>query len=161
MQSQAILSIISNQCQRRHGERGITRAKYPSVYGKFTLDTDRKPTAIPSPGGWTSAQLNALPGQEVSLCGAFGPLYNSTLTMDQAGNLYGTSACAGQYNWGSVFKLTFSSGAWQYTSLHDFSNGPDGAYPQSNVVIDSNGNLFGTATFGGINGAGVIWVLTP
>jgi len=45
--------------------------------------------------------------------------------------------------------------------LHDFSNGPDGAYPQSNVVIDSNGNLFGTATFGGINGAGVIWVLTP
>lgn len=115
----------------------------------------------PSSGGWTYAQLYALPGQEVSLCGAFGPLYNATLTVDQAGNLYGTSACAGQYNWGSVFKLTFSNGAWQYTSLHDFSNFADGGYPQSNVVIDSNGNLFGTAAFGGSSGAGVIWEITP
>ena len=48
---------------------------------------------------------------------------------------------------GTVFKL--SNG--KETVLHSFS-GPDGIYPQSSVVLDSAGNLYGTATNGGLGG---------
>ena len=81
--------------------------------------------------------------------------------MDQAGNLYGTTACDGANGFGSVFKLTFSNGAWTYTSLHDFTDGSDGGFPYSNVVFDANGNLYGTASGGGEYAAGVVFEITP
>ncbi len=50
---------------------------------------------------------------------------------------------------GNVFKLTNTQNGWQYTSLYDFTDGSDGAYPVSNVTFDPNGNLYGTASAGG------------
>jgi uncharacterized repeat protein (TIGR03803 family) len=82
--------------------------------------------------------------------------------MDGAGNLYGTTVCDGANNAGSVFKLTASGNSWTYRSLHDFTGGSDGDLPYSNVVFDSNGNLYGTASQGGANnGRGVVWEITP
>jgi len=92
------------------------------------------------------------------------------LTMDAAGNLYGTTYAGGNYFYGSVFKLTPSSGGWTYTSLHDFCKGglpcSDGAHPISGIVIDANGNLYGTTSRGGSNGCfgygcGVVFEITP
>lgn len=87
------------------------------------------------------------------------------LAMDSAGNLYGTASANGAYGMGSVFKLTPSHGGWTYTSLHDFCpSSPsctDGAQPVSNVVFDANGNLYGTASAGGVYGYGVVWEITP
>ena len=60
-----------------------------------------------------------------------------------------------------MFKLTSSHGSWTYTSLHDFTNGSDGGFPYSSLVIDSHGNLFGTASTGGPYGAGVVFEITP
>ena len=42
--------------------------------------------------------------------------------------------------------------------LHSF-NDSDGAYPQSGLVVDSSGNLYG-ATFGGASG-GTVFELSP
>jgi uncharacterized repeat protein (TIGR03803 family) len=87
--------------------------------------------------------------------------------MDAAGNLYGTTTNGdGAYGYGSVFKLTPSSGGWTYTSLHDFTGGSDGGFPASNVVFDRNGNLYGTASSGGLSGCGplgcgLVWEITP
>jgi uncharacterized repeat protein (TIGR03803 family) len=106
----------------------------------------------PSMGSWV---FNVVWG----LTGRIGPLAN--LSMDGAGNLYGTTYQDGDYIAGSVFELTPSQGGWTYSSLHDFMGGNDGALPVSNVVFDSSGNLFGTAGYGGINGYGVIWEITP
>ena len=83
-----------------------------------------------------------------------GPL--AALTMDAAGNLYGTTLYNGAYAHGTVFKLTPSNGGWTYTDLHDFTGGDDGEYPYSNVILDASGNLYGTAQ-GGTTGAGLIW----
>ena len=47
---------------------------------------------------------------------------------------------------GNVFKLTNTQNGWEYTSLYDFTGGADGAYPVSNVTIDTDGNLYGTAS---------------
>src|SRR5208282_218554 len=76
-------------------------------------------------------------------------------------NLYGTTVCDGANNAGSVFKLTPSGNSWTYTSLHDFTGGSDGGKPYCNVVLDANGNLYGTASVGGTQGVGVVWEITP
>ena len=93
-----------------------------------------------------------------------------SLSMDSAGNLYGTTWGGGAYSWGTVFKLSPSGSGWTYTDLYDFTGGSDGAHPVSNVVIDAQGNLYGTTSYGGSgpctsmyygNGCGVVWEITP
>ena len=110
----------------------------------------------PSDGGWT---YNTLHTFDQSYGG--GPAAN--LVMDAAGNIYGTvRGVAGTGNlYGNVFELTPSSGGWIYTDLHDFTGGSDGANPYSSIVLDSNGNLYGTASAGGTNGYGTVWEITP
>lgn len=110
----------------------------------------------PSNGQWTFSVLYGF------AAGNGGPV--APLTIDKAGNLYGTTWGDGAYGKGSIFKLTPGAGGWTYTSLHDFTgtNG-DGAYPASNVIFDANGNLYGTAGRGG-NGqcqCGLVWEITP
>lgn len=83
------------------------------------------------------------------------------LTMDADGNLYGTSYADGEYGYGNVFKLTRSGGGWNYTSLHDFTGGTDGANPICQLVFDSSGNLYGTTTNGGSDHKGVVFEITP
>ncbi len=85
----------------------------------------------------------------------------SPITIDAAGNIYGTTYAGGSRDDGSVFKLTYSNGAWTHNVLHSF-NGLDGALPLSSVAFDASGNLYGTATSGGgTGGDGTLWQLTP
>jgi uncharacterized repeat protein (TIGR03803 family) len=66
------------------------------------------------------------------------------LTLDAAGNLYGATVNGGSSNDGVVFKLTArSSGGWAYSVLHVF-NGNPAVEPYADVVLDHEGNLFGT-----------------
>lgn len=109
----------------------------------------------PSSGGWTFTLLYGFTGGPQ--CGPF-----ASLAMDAAGNLYGTTYCDGVNGSGNVFKLTHSGGSWTYTDLYDFTGGNDGANPTSNVIYDSSGNLYGTASNGGGPGhSGVVWMITP
>jgi uncharacterized repeat protein (TIGR03803 family) len=110
----------------------------------------------PSGSSWTFTTLYSFTGSSERQCGPRAPL-----TMDSSGNLYGTTWCDGTDNAGSVFKLTHSGSSWTYTSLHDFTGGSDGSIPFSNVVFDSSGNLYGTASSGGSDAYGVVWEITP
>lgn len=85
----------------------------------------------------------------------------SNLTMDAAGNLYGTAIVDGAYWNGSVFKLAPSDSGWTYTDLHDFTGGSDGGLPVGGVALDATGNLYGTTSAGGTTGLGVVWEITP
>lgn len=96
----------------------------------------------------------------------FGPAHgqgggpDSKLVMDRAGNLYGTQFGGGANGDGIIFKLTPGNDGWTFTDLHDFDSS-DGYHPAGNLVLDSNGNLYGTTYGGGAYGDGVIWELTP
>jgi uncharacterized repeat protein (TIGR03803 family) len=86
----------------------------------------------------------------------------ANLIEDAKGNLYGTtfeggnSGCEG-YGCGTVFKIA-ANGA--ETVLYAFGDYPDGFAPESDLVMDNNGNLFGTAG-GGEYQAGVVFEVTP
>jgi uncharacterized repeat protein (TIGR03803 family) len=90
-----------------------------------------------------------------------------SLAFDSSGSLYGTASGGGALGRGAIFKLTPSNGIWTYTSLHDFTGSADGADPVGNVIFDANGNLYGTASLGGLTdlcggaGCGVVWQITP
>lgn len=110
----------------------------------------------PGNSGWTFNQLYSLPTCDPPACGP-----RAGLVMDGSGNLYGTTYAGGANRLGSVFKLSPSGSFWTYTSLHDFNGGSDGAYPLAPVMLDAQGNLYGTAADGGASGDGVVWEITP
>ena len=112
----------------------------------------------PSGDTWTFKLLYSFAA--AGNCGGPGPA--RPLTIDTAGNLYGTTVCDGAYGYGSVFKLTKSGDSWVYSSLYNFTGGPDGARPLSTVTIDTDGTLYGTASSGGSqNSNGVVWKIKP
>lgn len=80
------------------------------------------------------------------------------LILDAAGNLYGTASLNGPTGAGTVFELLPNgSGQWDYEELYNFcsvSGCPDGEIPQAGLIIDADGNLYGTTSQGGNFGCG-------
>jgi len=75
------------------------------------------------------------------------------VTVDAAGNLFGTARIGGDGNarvgFGTVFELTPAGDHWNVRTLHRFNGGSDGAFPFGGLVVDRNGDLYGTAPYGG------------
>jgi uncharacterized repeat protein (TIGR03803 family) len=98
-----------------------------------------------------------------------GYLPTAGLTRDKAGNLYGTTAAGGPQNGGTVFELSpGANGTWKEKILYSFTYGADGGSPFAGVVLDSQGNLYGTTEEGGIassncggGSCGVVYELSP
>ncbi|HEY6765952.1 MAG TPA: choice-of-anchor tandem repeat GloVer-containing protein [Candidatus Sulfotelmatobacter sp.] len=80
------------------------------------------------------------------------------LTGDAAGNLYGTTQSGGDFNQGTVFKIDSSGNE---IVVHSFKGYPsDGSGPVVGVVLDPDGNIYGTTFFGGTYGSGSIFKVT-
>jgi uncharacterized repeat protein (TIGR03803 family) len=77
----------------------------------------------------------------------------SSVILDPAGNLYGTTEFGGIANGyagdGVVYKL---DPAGQETVLYTFTGKADGANPYAGVIGDSEGNLYGTTQYGPLSG---------
>lgn len=78
--------------------------------------------------------------------GADGKYPNGPVARDSGGNIYGATSDGGAANLGVVYKVTPSG---QFTLLHSFTGGADGAIPESGVILGSDGNLYGSTTNGG------------
>jgi uncharacterized repeat protein (TIGR03803 family) len=87
-----------------------------------------------------------------------GKTQRAALSSNSSGDIYGTTKFGARC--GTVFKLTGSLLATLYT----FSCGNDGGKPDSGVVLDNNGNLFGTTGLygphGDANGGGVVYEIS-
>ncbi len=108
-------------------------------------------------GGWTEKIIYA-PAT------TFYPV--GTLLLDRAGNLYGTSTQSPNFGvTGTVFELSPASDGWSETIVYDFAGRPDGSEPESGLVRDQAGNLYGTTYWGGGGrclagqGCGTVFVL--
>jgi len=116
---------------------------------------------------WTFKLLYTFQG------GSDGDNPHGDLAFDSLGNLYGTTAwggtgCAGS-GCGTVFELERSGDQWIEKILYRFTGGSDGQAPLSSVTLDAQGNIYGTAAYGGDNncingfgtGCGVVFRLSP
>jgi uncharacterized repeat protein (TIGR03803 family) len=94
------------------------------------------------------------------------------LIFDKTGNLYGTTGSGGSSTsscfggCGTVYELSpGSNGEWTESVLYNFcsqSDCSDGNSPESSVVLDSAGDLFGTTTYGGnLLVDGTVFELSP
>ncbi len=113
-----------------------------------------------SDGTWTESLLYSF------TCGADGCNPHASLTLDSAGNLYGTTAGGAStncnYGCGTVFELTPNSdGSWTESTLHQFQSGTDGGAPWAGLIFDSAGNLYGTTNTGGRYRVGTVFQLKP
>jgi uncharacterized repeat protein (TIGR03803 family) len=66
---------------------------------------------------------------------------------------------------GVVFSLTSTGHGFVETVLYAFKGGADGAFPQTTLVADATGSLYGTTSSGGMGcgtqGCGIVFKLTP
>jgi uncharacterized repeat protein (TIGR03803 family) len=98
-------------------------------------------------GSWTEDILHNFAGGNGD-----GRLPEAGVTLDAAGNVYGTTSTGGPYERGMAFKLApLGGGVWTFTGLHVFGNNLDGASPEGEVVLDASGNVYGTTYDGGAN----------
>lgn len=87
------------------------------------------------------------------------------LIEDAEGNFFGATNQGGVNNTGLIYELSPDGhGAWQQRIIYQFSarNGAgensDGAFPQmQRLAMDRAGNLYGTATAGGLYGQGTVY----
>jgi uncharacterized repeat protein (TIGR03803 family) len=92
----------------------------------------------------------------------------SALIIDAGGNLYGTTPYGGAYgnvslfySGGTAFELERNGGVWAEKILHNFGNGTDGQFPESGLILDASGDLYGATSGGGTSGDGTAFMLKP
>ena len=103
-------------------------------------------------------------GNFTSLHSFSGPdgAYPATLMQASDGYFYGTTesggatACTGRYGpgCGTIFRMDSSGNV---TVLYAFTGKSDGSWPESALVQGTDGNLYGTAVYGGTYDDGVIF----
>ena len=86
------------------------------------------------------------------------------------GLFYGTTSTGGANGRGTIFRLASDGSGFQ--TLHTFGAttagatagllvNADGATPLAGLTAGPNGNLYGVASAGGVDGAGVVFAMTP
>lgn len=138
------------------GLSGVVRDGSGNFY--FTSNRDTQ-------GRWPNgAVLKLAPSGKVSLLYQFkgaqlgsGSGYNSSVILDSAGNLYGTTPFAGTA--GIVYEIEAGG---KVKRLYDFLPAYGGTTPRSGLTPDAAGNLYGTTVWGGgPANAGAVYKLSP
>ena len=124
---------------------GVTRGTAPKTPGTAFM---------PSPAG-TMTVLHVFSNVKGSKDAV---MPNGGLVMDSQGNLYGTSSGGGQ-GAGTVFEIAKSGAESVVYSFTDKNN--DGREPMAPIIIDSDGNLFGTTMVGGAADYGTVFEIAP
>ena len=136
---------------------GLRRDKDGNLYGT-TFAGGKNTCTYSNFGCGTIFKIDLIAGSEIILYN-FGASWvdgeypYSRLTGDGTGNLYGTTwegGIGGQVNGlGTVFELYAASTGYSMTTLYSFTDSLDGAFPVAGVVLDAEGNIYGTTKEGG------------
>jgi uncharacterized repeat protein (TIGR03803 family) len=126
-------------------EMQVNMTGRPEALNEFiytALNQNAVTTAITLPTLATLVSFNSTDGSNLQ----------SGVVADAAGNLFGTTLQGGANGYGTVFEIakTASGYASTPTTLVSF-NSTDGANPQTELIVDASGNLFGTTGYGGTN----------
>ncbi len=110
-------------------------------------------------GKWTETFLHTFKG------GKDGYAPSAGIVFDAVGNIYGTTEFGGRSDSGTVYELVAQVGKGSYKEkiLWSFFYCYGGCTPMSSLILDSAGNLYGTAMGpeGWPNPEGVVFEVTP
>ena len=111
----------------------------------------------PRPNGdWALRVIHTFTGGSDGSSGSAGKL------LLRGGRIYGAATTGGANGSGAVFELTPTrTGEWDFKTLYSFQGAPDGVFPYGALLFDANGNLYGTTYYGGVNGLGAVYQLSP
>ena len=134
-------------------------------YGSPVLADDGNFYGLTRFGGGGSAYgsiLRITPAGVVTQVFAFdqttGTRPTGSLIKGNDGALYGMTAEYGANYSGTIFKFTT---AGVFTKLVDFNSATIGGYPQEDLIQASDGNFYGITSYGGANGEGTVFRMTP
>lgn len=158
--AQVTTLLTFNGTNGDHPDGGLIQATDGSLYGT----TSGGGVGTSCLGSGCGTIFRFVPGRVFATLYTFD--FNTTgsgpagpLVQDSAGNFYGTAVGGGshscQYGCGTVFKMTPKG---IVTRLHSF-DGADGDTPQAGVIVATDGNLYGTARYGGANNGGTVFKL--
>lgn len=115
----------------------------------------------PSSGSWTEDVLYTFCSKSNCTDGGT-PTYVRLLVDKKGKTLTGTANSGGANGGGVLYQLKAAGKDWKYTVLHDFcSKEPlcaDGKHPNSSVLTDKQGNLYGTTVSTNVDG-GIVYKL--
>jgi uncharacterized repeat protein (TIGR03803 family) len=137
---------------------GPNDGSYPSSAG-FYMDAKGNLYSVASQGG-TSGEgvlyklgpkgkltvLHSFTAGTTDGCYPYG-----TPAVDANGNMYGGTGGCGTSNMGVVWKVSKNG---TETILHNFSGASDGQSPLAGVILDADGNIYGSTNTGGASGFG-------
>ena len=81
---------------------------------------------------------------------------NAALILGNDGNFYGTTSEGGQFNLGTIFRLSTNGTLATLTSFA----GTNGAFPNTSLTLGADGSFFGTTYQGGNFNLGTIFQMT-
>jgi uncharacterized repeat protein (TIGR03803 family) len=163
VQAQSYSVVYSFQCGPNDGSGPYGDLIADSVGNLYGTTQFGGSSATPETLGYGTVFEVSATGTEAVLHSFAGPPTDGSqpyagLVRDAAGNLYGTTAYGGAYDYGTVFEVA-ASGA--ETILHSFTGGKDEAQPLGNLLLDSSGNLYGTAAGEFTGQFGTVFRLAP
>ncbi len=137
-------------------------------FGRLILFTDGNLYGTASSGGGYNAGLvfRITPKGVYSVVACFngkngstpiGGLSLSLKGFSVNGALFGTTSAGGLHGAGTVFAITPQG---KITNLHSLKPATDGSSPNTELIPDDYGNLYGTAVGGGSGSAGTIFEVT-
>ncbi len=137
-----------------------------NLYGTTAISGGKRKGGIvyklsPGQDGWTETILYAFPA---SFSGPDGDGPAGGVVIDRDGRLYGNTSYGGAYGHGAVYELVPSSESYKERLIYSFDV-YDGQQPSSTLVMDLNGTLYGTTSYGGNSpacsyGCGTVFSLT-
>jgi uncharacterized repeat protein (TIGR03803 family) len=112
---------------------------------------------------WAETVLHSFAG------GSDGEYTTAGVIEDAQHRLYGTTYQGGSAGYGTIFMLSapaHGGSGWTQTVLHSFLGDADGANPETGLLLEPGGSLYGTTDYGGANcyndyGCGTIFKLVP
>jgi uncharacterized repeat protein (TIGR03803 family) len=106
-------------------------------------------------GQWKQKVIHIFTGGDDGATGSLG------LLLVESGNLYGIAELGGAHGQGTAFELSPASGKWKIRVLDGFKGMPHAGFPYGGLISDAGGSLYGTTYYGGANGLGSVFKLTP
>src|SRR5215510_8572712 len=110
----------------------------------------------PDAGSYTFQVIHTFTGGNDGATGSAGRM------LLQHGRLYSAATAGCMYGSGVVFELTPTAvGEWDFRTLYSFHGQPDGSFPYGALLRAPSGKLYGTTYYGGENGIGAVYELSP